>query len=202
MSRRRPRPPRSVRRRVAGRRGSRSARRGRHDPQAIRRAAGTRAGRNRRESRRRGAVSSHGHAGRLHDVDRNDQLWSPRLGDRPQRLSLHDDRSVDSDAPGPRCPRRFATSPRARRRRPDSRASSPTPAWSTATSPARGSRCTRIGTSATSARRSSRSPLGLPAVFLFGGARRQDRARRVRLESGDVVVWAARPASPSTVSRR
>lgn len=31
--------------------------------------------------------------------------------------------------------------------------------------------------------------LGLPAVFLFGGARRQDRARRIRLESGDVVVW-------------
>jgi len=31
--------------------------------------------------------------------------------------------------------------------------------------------------------------LGLPAVFMFGGARRQDRARRVRLESGDVVVW-------------
>ncbi|HKQ63537.1 MAG TPA: DNA oxidative demethylase AlkB [Methylomirabilota bacterium] len=31
--------------------------------------------------------------------------------------------------------------------------------------------------------------LGLPAVFLFGGPRRQDRARRVRLESGDVVVW-------------
>ena len=31
--------------------------------------------------------------------------------------------------------------------------------------------------------------LGLPAVFLFGGARRQDRTRRVRLESGDVVVW-------------
>jgi DNA oxidative demethylase len=31
--------------------------------------------------------------------------------------------------------------------------------------------------------------VGLPAVFMFGGARRQDRARRVRLESGDVVVW-------------
>src|SRR5205807_7720362 len=31
--------------------------------------------------------------------------------------------------------------------------------------------------------------LGLPAVFMFGGARRQDRPRRVRLESGDVVVW-------------
>jgi len=31
--------------------------------------------------------------------------------------------------------------------------------------------------------------LGLPAVFLFGGAERQERPRRVRLESGDVVVW-------------
>lgn len=31
--------------------------------------------------------------------------------------------------------------------------------------------------------------LGLPAVFLFGGARRADRPRRIRLESGDVVVW-------------
>jgi alkylated DNA repair protein (DNA oxidative demethylase) len=31
--------------------------------------------------------------------------------------------------------------------------------------------------------------LGLPAVFLFGGSRRTDRARRIALESGDVVVW-------------
>jgi alkylated DNA repair protein (DNA oxidative demethylase) len=31
--------------------------------------------------------------------------------------------------------------------------------------------------------------LGLPAVFLFGGLRRNDRPRRIRLESGDVVVW-------------
>jgi DNA oxidative demethylase len=31
--------------------------------------------------------------------------------------------------------------------------------------------------------------LGLPAVFLFGGVRRNDRPRRMRLESGDVVVW-------------
>jgi alkylated DNA repair protein (DNA oxidative demethylase) len=31
--------------------------------------------------------------------------------------------------------------------------------------------------------------LGLPAVFLFGGARRSDRPRRLRLESGDVAVW-------------
>lgn len=31
--------------------------------------------------------------------------------------------------------------------------------------------------------------LGLPAVFLFGGAARKDRPRRMRLESGDVVVW-------------
>jgi alkylated DNA repair protein (DNA oxidative demethylase) len=31
--------------------------------------------------------------------------------------------------------------------------------------------------------------LGLPAVFLFGGNSRSDRARRIALESGDVVVW-------------
>ncbi|HUI82149.1 MAG TPA: DNA oxidative demethylase AlkB [Bryobacteraceae bacterium] len=31
--------------------------------------------------------------------------------------------------------------------------------------------------------------LGLPAVFLWGGLRRSDRPRRLRLESGDVVVW-------------
>lgn len=31
--------------------------------------------------------------------------------------------------------------------------------------------------------------LGLPATFLFGGLRRADRARRIRLENGDVVVW-------------
>jgi alkylated DNA repair protein (DNA oxidative demethylase) len=31
--------------------------------------------------------------------------------------------------------------------------------------------------------------LGLPAVFLFGGARRADRPVRVPLEHGDVVVW-------------
>jgi DNA oxidative demethylase len=31
--------------------------------------------------------------------------------------------------------------------------------------------------------------LGLPATFLFGGAARADRPRRLRLESGDVVVW-------------
>jgi len=31
--------------------------------------------------------------------------------------------------------------------------------------------------------------LGLPAVFLFGGPRRTDRALRVPLAHGDVVVW-------------
>jgi DNA oxidative demethylase len=31
--------------------------------------------------------------------------------------------------------------------------------------------------------------LGLPAVFLFGGWKRADRPRRIRVESGDVVVW-------------
>jgi DNA oxidative demethylase len=31
--------------------------------------------------------------------------------------------------------------------------------------------------------------LGLPAVFQFGGSTRKDRPRRMRLESGDIVVW-------------
>lgn len=31
--------------------------------------------------------------------------------------------------------------------------------------------------------------LGLPAVFLFGGQRRTDPPRRLRLENSDVVVW-------------
>jgi alkylated DNA repair protein (DNA oxidative demethylase) len=31
--------------------------------------------------------------------------------------------------------------------------------------------------------------LGLPAVFLFGGPNRTDKAQRIPLHSGDVVVW-------------
>jgi len=31
--------------------------------------------------------------------------------------------------------------------------------------------------------------LGIPVVFLFGGSNRVDRARRVQLAHGDVVVW-------------
>jgi alkylated DNA repair protein (DNA oxidative demethylase) len=31
--------------------------------------------------------------------------------------------------------------------------------------------------------------IGVPATFLWGGAARTDRPRRVRLEHGDVVVW-------------
>jgi alkylated DNA repair protein (DNA oxidative demethylase) len=31
--------------------------------------------------------------------------------------------------------------------------------------------------------------LGLPCRFLFGGAKRADKARRIPLDSGDVVVW-------------
>ena len=31
--------------------------------------------------------------------------------------------------------------------------------------------------------------LGLPAVFLFGGAKRNDATVRVPLAHGDVVVW-------------
>ncbi len=31
--------------------------------------------------------------------------------------------------------------------------------------------------------------LGLPATFLWGGKKRGDPVRRMRLESGDVVVW-------------
>jgi len=34
--------------------------------------------------------------------------------------------------------------------------------------------------------------LGVPIIFLFGGTRRGDRPRRIRLENGDVVVWGGR----------
>ena len=31
--------------------------------------------------------------------------------------------------------------------------------------------------------------LGVPAIFLFGGTKRNDKVHRVRVEHGDVVVW-------------
>ncbi len=31
--------------------------------------------------------------------------------------------------------------------------------------------------------------LGLPAVFLFGGFERSDKPKKIRIESGDIVVW-------------
>ena len=31
--------------------------------------------------------------------------------------------------------------------------------------------------------------LGLPAIFMFGGAKRSDKTQRYRLQHGDVVVW-------------
>jgi alkylated DNA repair protein (DNA oxidative demethylase) len=34
--------------------------------------------------------------------------------------------------------------------------------------------------------------LGLPAIFLWGGTKRADRPKRVKLESGDVVVWGGK----------
>ena len=34
--------------------------------------------------------------------------------------------------------------------------------------------------------------LGLPATFLFGGVKRSDPTRKIRLEHGDVVVWGGR----------
>ena len=37
--------------------------------------------------------------------------------------------------------------------------------------------------------------LGLPATFLFGGLKRSDRPQRLKLESGDIVVWGG-PARP------
>ena len=36
---------------------------------------------------------------------------------------------------------------------------------------------------------SAKASLGLPAVFLFGGAKRTDQAKRYPLQHGDVAVW-------------
>ncbi|MEY9382547.1 alkylated DNA repair dioxygenase AlkB [Bradyrhizobium japonicum] len=65
----------------------------------------------------------------------------------------------------------------------------PTPASSTATSPARGCRCIRTRTSWTISAPIVSVSLGLPATFLFGGLARSDKPRRFRLVHGDVVVW-------------
>ena len=106
---------------------------------------------------RGGAVPPHGDAGRLSHVGGDDQLRRAGLGQRPQRLPLRS-RSIPRPAgAGRRCRPSFADlASDAPRRRQGSTASCPTPASSTVTSPARGCRCTRTGTSATSARRSSR----------------------------------------------
>jgi len=40
--------------------------------------------------------------------------------------------------------------------------------------------------------------LGVPAIFLFGGALRSDRPRRVRLENGDVIVVYREQRHPVT----
>jgi DNA oxidative demethylase len=34
--------------------------------------------------------------------------------------------------------------------------------------------------------------LGIPAVFLFGGAKRSDNARKISLQHGDVIVWGGK----------
>ncbi|XNM65586.1 alpha-ketoglutarate-dependent dioxygenase AlkB [Escherichia coli] len=50
-------------------------------------------------------------------------------------------------------------------------------------------RCIRIKTSKTCERRLFPSLWGFPAIFQFGGLRRNDPLQRVLLEHGDVVVW-------------
>jgi alkylated DNA repair protein (DNA oxidative demethylase) len=34
--------------------------------------------------------------------------------------------------------------------------------------------------------------LGVPATFLFGGAKRSDKARKILLQHGDVIVWGGK----------
>jgi DNA oxidative demethylase len=34
--------------------------------------------------------------------------------------------------------------------------------------------------------------LGIPAIFLFGGAKRLDKARKILLQHGDVIVWGGK----------
>jgi DNA oxidative demethylase len=51
------------------------------------------------------------------------------------------------------------------------------------------SRCARIATKVTSIGPIVSVSLGLPAIFLWGGTKRTDTARRLPLLHGDVVVW-------------
>jgi hypothetical protein len=98
-------------------------------------------------------------------------------------------RSIRKPAdPGRQCLKLSQSWPSKPPRRRTSSASVPTLAWSTAT------RRARLSLHQDRNERDFGHPivsvsLGLPAIFLWGGKTRGDRARRVPLFHGDVVVW-------------
>ena len=124
-----------------------------------------------RSDSRGGAFPTHGHAGRPPHVGRHDQLWSPRLGQRPARLSLRRCGSRHRPPLAARCPRSFSTSRSVLRPKAGIEPSSPTPASSIATSRAAGSLCIRIETSGTSTPPLSRSRWACPRSFSLVGTR-------------------------------
>ena len=147
---------------------------------AARRSGADRAGR---------AVPPPGHARRVHHVCRDDQLRSCRLGIRPHRLPLRPRGSPIPERPGPRCPGRSWTSPCAPPPRPGSPDYDPDACLIN-----RYIAGAKLGLHQDRDEKDAWAPivsvsLGLPAVFLWGGKRRSDPVRRLRLESGDVAVW-------------
>ena len=168
---------------------SRSDRRGCHSPARVRRRVRAAVDGRSGEDCRARTLSPHGDAWRLPYVGGDDELRTGGLGVRRQGVSLRRARPARRAWSGPRCLRRSPNSRRMPRARRGTAGFQPDACLINRYEPG-----ARLTLHQDRNERDYTAPivsvsLGLPAVFLFGGATRKERPRRMRLESGDIVVW-------------
>ena len=133
-------------------------------------------------------VPAHGHAGRLYDVRRHDQLRRGRMGHRSDGLSLRPYRSRDGH-PWPPMPDCFLDLAVPRRPKPAIREFRPDACLINRYEPG-----ARLSLHQDKNERDFANPivsvsLGLPATFQFGGLKRNDPVKKFALRHGDVAVW-------------
>ena len=172
----------------------------RQRPAPLRRTDRRLAARRCRGDHRVGAVPSHADAGRLHDGRRDDELRRARSGHRQTRLSLYAARSGQRPAVAraPGIVSRLACGARA------AGFGDFEPDACLVNRYVPGARLSRHRDAD---ERDFGQPivsvsLGLPATFLFGGAKRSDPTLRVPLEHGDVVVWGGDARCATTACSR